>query len=178
MGCTIILPSSASRDWRVTCTVAIIQELQQIQIKRKKSWGRKRGIAENKTIRWGGYGMEVRKASFIPVTSIRTPLHHRLGEFGDFWDFLWGRSIYPGAMGTSERSKWSEDSAFEQAEAQFSVVTWGLTGFSEWTLIYISLHGSTLYICRSSTLQDSNSDDNTHTKVVIGQCTSQGSLRA
>lgn len=67
--------------------------------------------------------MEVRKASFIPVTSIGTPLHHRFGRFGGFSDFLWGRSIYPGAMDTSERSKWSEDSAFEQAEAHFSVVT-------------------------------------------------------
>lgn len=94
------------------------------------------------------------------------------GILGDF-EIFYGedRSIpeLKGSMGASERSKWSEDSAFEQAEAHFSVVTWGLTGFSEWTLMYINLHGSTLYICRSSTLQDSNSDDNTHTKVVIGR---------
>lgn len=32
----------------------------------------------------------------------------------------------PSSIGASERSKWSEDSAFEQAEARFSVVTRGL----------------------------------------------------
>lgn len=98
---TIILPSSASRGWRVICTVAIVQELQQIQIK-QKSW-KKRGLAENKTIR-GGYGMEVRKASSIPVTSIEKPLHHRFGGFCRFWDFLWGRSICPGATQSSMRA--------------------------------------------------------------------------
>jgi hypothetical protein len=85
--------------------------------------GRKRrGIAGNKTMSvwmWNGSP----ESFFHPRDVDWEAIASSGGIWGILTFFLWGRSICPEAtqssMGASERSKWSEDAAFEQARGPF-----------------------------------------------------------